>query len=58
MHRAFAPSDFTVTETDDLLEIHTDRLHLIYDKGPFTTHGLSVQAKGGYHSNDSVWRYG
>ena len=32
------------------LEIHTDRLHLIYDKGPFTTHGLSVQAKGGYHS--------
>jgi alpha-glucosidase (family GH31 glycosyl hydrolase) len=57
VNRAFAPSDFTVTETDDLLEIHTDRLHLIYDKGPFTTHGLSVQAKGGFHSNDSVWRY-
>ena len=47
-----------MTETDGLLEVHTDRLHLIYDKGPFTTHGLSVQAKGGYHSNDSVWRYG
>ncbi len=58
VNRAFAPSDFAVTETEDLLEIHTSRLHLIYDKGPFTTHGLSVQAKGGYHSNDSVWRYG
>ena len=45
-------------ETDRLLEVHTERLHLVYDKGPFTTHGLSVQAKGGYHSNDSVWRYG
>jgi alpha-glucosidase (family GH31 glycosyl hydrolase) len=58
VHRAFPATDFTVTEKDGLLEIHTERLHLVYDKGPFTTHGLSVQAKGGYHSNDSVWRYG
>jgi alpha-glucosidase (family GH31 glycosyl hydrolase) len=58
VHRAFPVTDFTVTEKDGLLEVHTERLHLIYDKGPFTTHGLSVQAKGGYHSNDSVWRYG
>jgi hypothetical protein len=58
VNRAFAPADFEVTETGDRLEIHTERLHLVYDKGPFTTHGLSVQAKGGYHSNDSVWRYG
>jgi alpha-glucosidase (family GH31 glycosyl hydrolase) len=58
VNRAFAPQDFTLTETDDGLEIHTERLHLLYDKGPFTTHGLSVQAKGGYHSRDSVWRFG
>jgi alpha-glucosidase (family GH31 glycosyl hydrolase) len=58
VHRAFPATDFKVTEKDGLLEIYTERLHLIYDKGPFTTHGLSVQAKGGYHSNDSVWRYG
>jgi alpha-glucosidase (family GH31 glycosyl hydrolase) len=58
VNRAFAPADYHVTDTGDRLEIHTDRLHLVYDKGPFTTHGLSVQAKGGYHSNDSVWRYG
>ena len=58
VNRAFGPTRFTVNESDDLLEIHTDRLHLVYDKGPFTTHGLSVQAKGGYHSLDSVWRFG
>ncbi len=57
--RAFPPTDFTVSQSGEKgLEIHTDRLHLIYDKGPFTTHGLSVQAKGGYHSAESVWRYG
>jgi hypothetical protein len=58
VNRAFAPNDYSLTESDDLLEIHTDRLHLVYDKGPFTTHGLSVQAKGGFHSTDSVWRFG
>jgi alpha-glucosidase (family GH31 glycosyl hydrolase) len=56
--RAFPSSDFSASDSEDLLEIHTDRLHLVYDKGPFTTHGLSVQAKGGFHSTDSVWRYG
>ena len=45
--RAFAPAEFDVTETDDRLKIHTERLQLVYDKRPFSTHGLSVQAKGG-----------
>ena len=58
LNRAFGPTDFSVIDSAGHLEIHTDRLQLIYDKGPFTTHGLSVHAKGGYHSNDSVWRYG
>ena len=58
LHRAFAPVDYSITETDHHVEISTDRLHLTYDKGPFTTHGLSVHAKGGYHSHDSVWRFG
>jgi alpha-glucosidase (family GH31 glycosyl hydrolase) len=56
--RAFPACDYSVTEADDVLEIHTDRLHLVYDKEPFSTHGLSVQAKGGYHSAGSVWRFG
>ncbi len=58
LHRAFAPVDFTVTETPHRLEISTERLQLTYDRGPFTSHGLSVHAKGGYHSSDSMWRFG
>jgi alpha-glucosidase (family GH31 glycosyl hydrolase) len=59
--RAFPPADFHLTEgdgDDGLLEISTERLHLTYDRREFTTHGLSVRVKGGFHSNDSVWRYG
>jgi alpha-glucosidase (family GH31 glycosyl hydrolase) len=59
--RAFPPSRFSVTGAEGptgLLEIHTDRLHLTYDKAAFSTQGLSVHAKGGYHSTDSVWRFG
>jgi alpha-glucosidase (family GH31 glycosyl hydrolase) len=58
LNRGFAPSKYSVNESEELLEIHTERLHLTYDKGPFSTHGLSVHAKGGFHSNDSVWRFG
>ena len=56
--RAFPPVAFDVVETDDRLTVHTPRLQLVYDKRPFSTEGLSVQAKGGYHSSGSVWRFG
>jgi alpha-glucosidase (family GH31 glycosyl hydrolase) len=56
--RAFAPTKFTVIEDETLLEIHTARLQLTYDKGPFRTEGLSVVAKQGTHSVGSLWRYG
>ena len=49
--RAFPPAEFDVVETDDRLTIHTARLQLVYDKRPFSTEGLSVQAKGGLHSD-------
>ncbi|GAA2737252.1 glycoside hydrolase family 31 protein [Pedococcus aerophilus] len=65
LNRAFPPCDFTVTESEPgaegeggLIEISTERFHLTYDGGEFTTQGLSVWAKGGFHSQDSVWRYG
>lgn len=58
VNRAFPPCEFALTETDDLLEISTDRLHLIYDKQQFSAEGLSVQAKGHFRSSDSLWRYG
>ena len=56
--RAFPLPQFDVLETDDRLTVHTARLQLVYDKRPFSTEGLSVQAKGGLHSYRSVWRYG
>ncbi len=40
------------------LEILTDRLHLVYDRGPFTTSGLSIQIRGNVSSYHSVWRFG
>ena len=60
LNRDFPPCDFTLTESDTahgLLEISTEQLHLTYDRGSFTTQGLSVQAKGAF-SHHSVWRYG
>ena len=56
--RSFPPVEFDVRQTERLLEVHTARLHLRYDKGPFRTEGLSVQAKGGFHSEGSIWRFG
>ncbi|WP_212754622.1 TIM-barrel domain-containing protein [Nakamurella aerolata] len=50
--------DKTVRETDAVIELITDRLHLIYDRGPFTPQGLSVQARGGISNYHSVWRFG
>ena len=58
LDRGFAPVKHTVTDSGDQLVVGTDRFELTYDKGPFTTHGLSVRAKGGFHSLDSLWRYG
>ena len=60
VNRDFPPCDFTLTESDSahgLLEISTERLHLTYDRGSFTTQGLSVQARGPF-SHHSVWRFG
>ncbi len=61
VNRAFPPCDFTwvrSTGAGNLLQIDTDRLHLSYDCGEFTTQGLSVRAKGGFHSSSGTWRFG
>ena len=49
---------FEVIETESHLEVLTDRLHLVYDRGPFSTSGLSVQIRGAVSTWHSVWRYG
>jgi len=40
------------------LEILTDRVHLVYDREPFSTSGLSIQVRGNISSYHSVWRFG
>ncbi len=50
--------DFRVVDGDASLEIVTERFHLIYDRGPFTASGLSVQVRGNISAYHSVWRFG
>jgi hypothetical protein len=58
LHRALPVPDFRVVETDSHLEVLTDRFHLVYDRGPLTTSGLSIAVLGGVSAYHSVWRYG
>ncbi|WP_066583798.1 glycoside hydrolase family 31 protein [Cellulomonas timonensis] len=57
--RALDLPEFTVDETDDLLEVRTSDLHLRYDKRAFSPAGLSVtmrrRAQGSHHT---TWHYG
>ena len=57
LHREQPVPAFDVRD-GDVLEIVTARLHLTYDKRPFSTSGLSVQVRGGVSNYHSVWRYG
>ena len=58
LDRGFEPATFELTESGGQLELHTERLQLVYDQRPFSTEGLSVTAKGGVSNYRSVWRYG
>ena len=49
---------FRVIEGPHHLEILTDRIHLVYDRGPFSTSGLSIQVRGNISSYHSIWRFG
>lgn len=56
--REFPVPEYRVIEKADALEIVTEKLHLYYDKKPFSKEGLSVQLKEGFHVYGSVWNYG
>ena len=40
------------------MELDTEHLHIVYNEGPFSTHGLSISVKGGLTVYHSTWRYG
>ena len=56
--RRFPVPDFTVSETEQLLQIDTEALTLRYDRGPFSAAGLTATLKGAYAAYGSLWRYG
>ena len=58
LHRHLPVPEFRVIESETHVEVVTNRFHLVYDRQPFSTSGLSVSVLGGISSYHSVWRYG
>lgn len=56
--RKFPVPEFTVRESEGRLEIITGRLHLYYDKTPFSQGGLSIAIKGMIKHKCAKWHYG
>ena len=50
--------DFKTYEDESGVEIITERLHLTYDRQPFTSSGLVVDVKGKITNWGSQWRFG
>ena len=57
-YRDFPTTEFRKIETADGIEIHTSRIHLIYNEEAFSSLGLSIQVKGNISAYHSIWRYG
>ncbi|MYW63119.1 glycoside hydrolase [Streptomyces sp. SID8379] len=53
LHRDLPTPQFTVRESDDVLEVSTDRFHLLYDRREFSANGLVVTVPAG-----GRWRFG
>ncbi len=58
LNRELPVPELRVLDHGDHLEVVTTRFRLTYDKGPFTTSGLSLAVLGGISSYHSVWRFG
>lgn len=56
--REFPVVDYRVIDKEDSLEIVTDKLHLYYDKKPFSPEGLTIQLNEGFAVYGSKWSFG
>lgn len=56
--RNLGPCDFQVEDTEDSLEITTERIHLYYDKKRFSAEGLFIKVQGGFLPGENIWHYG
>lgn len=57
-NRDFPKTDFTVTRTDEGIEINTKSLRIDYNEKDFSPNGLCIKVKGGLTQYHSVWYYG
>lgn len=58
LNRDFKPAAYQVVETEEELQVITERIHLIYNKKEFTSYGLSIQVLGNISNYHSTWHYG
>ena len=58
LYRDFPKTEYRVVPTEDGIEIHTSRVHLMYNEKEFSKNGLSIQVKGNISPYHSIWRYG
>ncbi|UQZ32645.1 alpha-xylosidase [Paenibacillus sp. PK3_47] len=58
LNRSFTVPEFRLVDHGNKLEIMTERLHLSYDKQPFSRHGLSIRVRNAAGHLMSVWNYG
>lgn len=58
VNRNFQTPEFTLYESEHVLEITTEELHLIYDKKEFSANGLSIHVRDAQGKHMSNWHYG
>ena len=58
LNRQFEVPEFTVRESEELLEISTANFHMVYNKKEFTPENLYIDAKNRYTHYGARWRYG
>lgn len=58
LNRNFPQVEYTVTEDEHSLQIITEKLHLIYDKKPFSKNGLSIRLRDRINKMGNTWHYG
>ncbi|MCI5902271.1 MAG: glycoside hydrolase family 31 protein [Blautia sp.] len=57
-YRDFPETKYRLIRNEDGIEIHTSRLHLVYNEKEFSGHGLRIQLKGNISAYHSIWHYG
>ncbi len=58
INRDLPVPSFRLSAEVPLLEIHTERMKVVFDRKAFSPSGFSVQSKGAKLAGNGIWRYG